>query len=270
MDNSKQQNYELDEPIGKKKPFIVGIKWFLPTFLGVLGFHWLVLEPMEVFKKIFVCGIWSWVYFVLISGLIAVLVTMSRIARYYHTIYRQYRKQALVDNLYLTRAELQGKYKGLIEKATQSIDVFGMSLHTLIQNPEIRDAIVLSATGALKVKYRFLLHDPKCRFLKERSKEEGKEEKTISDDSNRHLINLREMKDSAGKHGGKIEIGTLKDKMPDCFYFKQDDTLFIEPYLLGYTGRDCPVFCIKKNDVNAPVFDAFISAMERKWKGANK
>jgi hypothetical protein len=271
MDNPKQQDYVLDEPIGKEKPFKMGIILFFATLLAVMAAYWGLLEPMKLSEKIFIQGTyWPWVYFFGVSILISALVVMSRLAQYYRFLYRMYRERSWIDNIYLTRADLQGKYRSLIENAKKTIDVFGMSLHTLIQNPEIRNAIVSSSIGKNRVKYRFLLHHPECLFLRERSTEEGKKEERISDDSRAHLKDLIGMRESAKVSNGTIEIGTLKDKMPDCFYFKQDDMLFVEPYLMGYTGRDCPVFCIKKNAVNAPVFDAFVNAMELKWNAANK
>lgn len=76
-------------------------------------------------------------------------------------------------------------------------------------------------------------------------------------------------RDVANK-GGSLEVRTLKDKMPDCWFFREDSYLFVEPYLMGYTGRDCPVFCLRLNDTNRPVFDAFTSAMELKWNCATR
>lgn len=270
MDIDNQKNL-LDEPIGKKKPFQLFLMWFLYGLVGSISIQWLLLEPFDLYKYIFkVDTAWPWFYFVLVSFLMACSSTTLRLTLYYRKIYRQYRSQALVDNLYITRSELQGKYMSLIKNAKKSVDVFGMSLHTLIQNPEIRDAIVESATGTKKVFYRFLIHDPNCCFLKERAKQEGKKEKRISEDSEMHLSDLLSMKKSVEEKSGNIEIRTLKDKMPDCFYLRQDYTLFVEPYLMGYTGRDCPVISINKNEINSPVFDAFIKAMDRKWNVADK
>ncbi len=270
MDNSKQQKINIDEPIGKSKPTKMVLAWFFSTLIIVFPLHWGLLEPLNFWNKIYVPGILSWVNFSLTSIIIAAMVSIIRLTIYYNTLYRSYRDNAWVDNLYITRAELQGKYKSLIRNATNSIDVFGISLHTLVQNPDTKDAIIKAATSEPKVKFRFLLHHPECQFIKERSIEEGKKETKISEDCEKHLNDLIEIMEIVKSLNGSIEIGTLKDKMPDCFFLKQDDNLFVEPYLYGYVGRDCPVICLKKNNLNAPIFEAFTGAMQRKWNDAHK
>lgn len=275
MDNNSWTNFikrifdsSEEQIIIKKKPFILGLQWFGTTGVMAFGLQWGFLEPFEFHKYIFVSGTpWPWFYLFFSSLLIALSLTSIRFAFYYRILYRDYKGRNLVDNLFNNRTYLQGKYEDLIVNAAKEVHVFGMSLHTLMSNVGIQDAIVLTATSK-KVVFKFLIQDPDCPFLIERAKQENKNETRISEDSRKHLNTLLQLKKRAAERSGIIEIKTIKDKMPDCFYFKQDDSLFIEPYLLGYTGRDCPVFSIKKNPLNASFFDAFVKAMERKWNQA--
>jgi hypothetical protein len=254
------------QPIAKRTVFWMFVRWFGPAFLGALGVIWLILEPLNFWQRIFQPGrLSAWIFIILLSTSIAVAVACSRLAIYYRCIYRMYRNRALVDNLYEDRSTLQGKYANLIANSHAEVLVSGISLHTLLQNPDTRAAIVKAACEK-KVRFRFLLHHPKCRFIRDRAQQEGKKENHIAIDCEQHLKQLNEIKKDCEARGGSIEIRTIKDKMPDCFFFKVDETLFIEPYLLGYTGRDCPVFSLKKNQINTSAFDSFVRRIEHKWE----
>jgi hypothetical protein len=269
MDHKSQQGF-LDEPIIiKKKPLILILIWFGSVAFATFAGQWALLEPFDFHKNIFISGtVWPWFYMFVISLLVALSATSIRFAIYYRLLYRDYKGRNLVDNLFPNRTHLQGKYKDFIENAEKEVHVFGMSLHTLISNTEIQNAIVLAASSR-KITFKFLIQDPDCPFLIDRAKQEGGvDEKRISKDSGEHLQTLLQLKQKAAALSGTIEVRTIKDKMPDCYYFRHDDSLFIEPYLLGYKGRDCPVFSIKKNSLNASFFDAFVRAMERKWNDA--
>lgn len=256
-----------DQPEGKQAPFWLWTKWFCPTLLGAFTACWTLLEPFGVSKLIFVDQSWPpWLLTFILSGFIAGTVSATRLAYYYRAIYRYYREHAFVDNVYANRTTIQGKYASLIDGAKQKVTFSGISLHTLLSHPDNREAIIRAACQK-RVQFRFLIHHPDCRFIRDRALQEGKAEGQIATDCTTHLKQLVEIQEqcvSDGTH--EIEIKTIKDKMPDCFFLEIDDTIFVEPYLLGHTGRDCPVISIKKNNVNGEIFDSFLKKLEHKWK----
>lgn len=254
------------QPVGSKNTFTMGIVWFFPSFVSAVVIHWSFLEPFDFYSNIFVRdNLGPWVYLILFSIFIGLLVTSLRFAFYYREQYRNYRFKSVVDNLYSSRGVLIEKYPNLIGNAKNDVFVCGISLHTLVQNPRIRDLIYKKATDG-EVKFKFLLHDPECKYLRDKSIQEGKSADQISNDCKVHLKQLVDMRRKVTASRGSFEIKIIKDRMPDCFYLHVDDKIYIGSYLQGFSGRDCPVISMQKTEVNEHVFEFYEKAMNDKWE----
>ena len=153
----------LDTPIAKSRPFTLALRWFVIGCASVASVHWLFLDALNIHEQIFKSGttVWSWVYFVFFAILGGALAASIRLTNYYRATYQNYRCGVWVDNVYVTRAELQGKYISLIARAEKQIDIFGISLHTLMQKPDTKSAIVTASTGKNKIAVRILERLPK-------------------------------------------------------------------------------------------------------------
>jgi hypothetical protein len=223
---------EAKYPIGKDRPFILFIKWFLSFLVLIIGLHHGIVKPTELDKRIFTQSSEAWIYYHFVTILIALLASSIRLWIYYHKLYTLYRNRAIVDNVYLDRSHIQGQYLSIINETKKYLMVCGMSLHTLLDDVRVRDAIVKKAKDQ-KITIRFILHHPDCRYIKDRAVEEGKKADRISQDCSVHLEQLKELIDKISKEKikGDISVVTLANVMPSCFYMIKDDHIYIEPYL---------------------------------------
>ena len=259
---------QMRQPVGKETPFRLGAKWLLGGICTAMAVQWTFLQPFNFWHFVFVKdgAVGPWFYIVIMSIIIGVATVYYRLFKYYHYLYRFYRERVHVDNLYEDRTVIQGKYNKLIEKTNNTFFMIGISLHTFLGNKRRRNLIIRTAIER-KVSFKFLLHDPECKFVKQKAIQENKQEDQISKDCTNHINELKDMAAIVKKETGMdlIKFRTIKDEMPDCFFCLRDDTLYIEPYLQTIIGRECPVISLKKNEINETVFETYVQAMEEKW-----
>ena len=268
-----------EQPENKRTILKMLAWWSIPAFGGAHALHWGLLSTVDFYKSIFRGDSAStWVYVVLVQLLIAAFVGTIRLAVYYHGLYILYRSKALVDNLYADRTVIQGKYEKIVRES-EELFAFGMSLHAMMQSPVVRALIVDQACSGAT--FRLLFHDPENPYVRQRAIEEEKHPEAILRDCETHLSQsasmIRELAQSADCRG-RIQVRTVTDRMPTCYLLYQSrrprgaqtigQFLFVEPYLTGFAGRDCPLFALRRNDKNAAVFDKLVSIMNRTWASA--
>ncbi|HCL56036.1 MAG TPA: hypothetical protein DHW82_03385 [Spirochaetia bacterium] len=165
-----------------------------------------------------------------------------------------------LEGIYRTRQEMNRSCDFYMKDLKDELDIIAFGLKSFRDS----QSAIIEEKVKKGLKIRILTIDPNSVFLKQREKEEneieGQIKKTILD-----LIQwVNDLKEIAPDDKN---IGLKKyDSLPLDFYFREDDRIYIGPYLYGISSQQTISFEFKSNSQG---FEYYKNYFERLWNNEN-
>lgn len=204
-------------------------------------------------------GIWGIVLLSIGCSIVASAIIIYLSSKY---LIRQGKSSEIAEkwgllSIYRTRAEMNQSSNSNLESLKNELDIIAFGLRSFrdSQNELMKDKIKQG------LRIRILTMNPDSIYLQQREKDEneiiGQTKKTILD-----LIEwVTDMKGISTKPEN-VQI-KFYDSLPLEFYFRQDDFLYVGPYLRGITSQQTISYEFRKGTLG---YDYWKGYFERLWR----
>ncbi len=160
-----------------------------------------------------------------------------------------------LSSIYSTRAEMNKSSNEKLKKLTNNIDIVAFGLRSFRDSQT--DIIKQKVQSGLKV--RIITMNPNSVFLKQREIDEheieGQMKNTILD-----LITWINLLKNHSPSKSNVQI-KFYNTLPQDFYFRVDDTIFIGPYLYGVTSQQTISFEYDKNSIGFSYWQKYFNSL---------
>lgn len=244
MDTKKSNPLIANARLVNLVTFLAGI---LVTFSGII----VVLEP------------WKTILFSVGCSLVATAIAVF-ISSYYLIKLRKIEDIISnwgLDDIFTTRAEMNLDSDTEFMKTKNQVDIMAFGLESFRSSEAGR---LLKDKIAAGLKLRILTSDPSSPYLAVRDNEENKKAGSTS-----HAIELliewvEELK-SVAPNPQNVQI-KLYNSLPQGFYWRQDDCVYIGPYLYGKISQQTISYKFKGNSQG---FEYYKQYFEDLWNDAS-
>ncbi|MBU0716895.1 MAG: HAD family hydrolase [Planctomycetes bacterium] len=189
------------------------------------------------------------------------ICVLTRLVVHYRRRFHLQRDRGLVRDLYPDRDRLKSHYKDVLLDAKEAFRVIGISLHTLVTEPQFPAWVDRALTLNLGLHIHLCFLKPYSDFVKQRESEERRSVGRISHDCLHNLHKALEIKAQLGDKKSRFHIYQI-NTAPVAFLLQRDNELYFEPYLARQVGRTFPTFVLARNETNAEAFDKFTRHMD--------
>lgn len=166
-----------------------------------------------------------------------------------------------LDGIFTTRSEMNLDSDAEFLKVKNQLDIMAFGLESF-RNSDTGKSLNNKIAAGLKV--RILTSNPQSPYLKVRDYEENKKEGSTSHSINQLIDWVEELKNGA-PNSQNVQI-KLYDSLPQGFYWRQDDCMYIGPYLYGKISQKTITYKFKGNSQG---FEYYKQYFEELWNSTS-